>query len=159
MRGEPAAAAAFADVDARIGVSFVRRRVAAIYPRGFGTPIVDQGIATVRSSACACNAPARAPPASRWPATDGNTACTSSGNAIGRPANSAHARAAASNRRPARGESPLIPLAGLPKDHIATQMRAFRDGKRPATVMHQIAKGYSDPQIDALAAWFSAQKR
>ena len=53
----------------------------------------------------------------------------------------------------------VIPLAGLPKDHIATQMRAFRDGKRPATVMHQIAKGYTDPQIDQLAAWFAAQKR
>ncbi len=55
--------------------------------------------------------------------------------------------------------APLIPLAGLPSDHIATQMRAFRDGKRPATVMHQIAKGYTDPQIDALAAWYAAQKR
>jgi len=53
----------------------------------------------------------------------------------------------------------MMPLAGLPRDHIAAQMRAFRDGKRPATVMHQIAKGYSDPQIDALAAWFAAQKR
>ncbi|HKU48152.1 MAG TPA: c-type cytochrome [Burkholderiales bacterium] len=56
-------------------------------------------------------------------------------------------------------DAPLIPLAGLPQDHIATQMRAFRDGKRPATVMHQIAKGYTDAQIDALAAWFAAQKR
>ena len=53
----------------------------------------------------------------------------------------------------------VIPLAGLPRDHIATQMRAFRDGQRPATVMHQIAKGYSDAQIDVLAAWFSALKR
>jgi len=53
----------------------------------------------------------------------------------------------------------VIPLAGLPKDHIATQMRAFRDGKRAASVMHQIAKGYTDPQIDAMAAWFAAQKR
>ncbi|MEK6246366.1 MAG: cytochrome C [Pseudomonadota bacterium] len=61
--------------------------------------------------------------------------------------------------RSATKDSPLIPLAGLPHDHIATQMRAFRDGKRPATVMHQIAKGYTDPQIDALAAWFAAQKR
>ena len=56
-------------------------------------------------------------------------------------------------------DSPLIPIAGLPRDHIATQMRAFRDGKRPATVMHQIAKGYNDQQIDSLAAWFAAQKR
>jgi cytochrome subunit of sulfide dehydrogenase len=55
--------------------------------------------------------------------------------------------------------APLIPLAGLPADHIATQMRAFRDGKRPATVMHQIAKGYTDAQIDSMAAWFAAQKR
>jgi len=53
----------------------------------------------------------------------------------------------------------LVPLAGLPREHIASQMRAFRDGQRPATVMHQIAKGYTDAQIDALAAWFSAQKR
>jgi cytochrome c553 len=60
--------------------------------------------------------------------------------------------------KPAPG-APLIPLAGLPQDHIATQMRAFRDGKRPATVMHQIAKGYTDAQIDAMAAWFAAQKR
>jgi len=56
-------------------------------------------------------------------------------------------------------DSPVIPLAGLPQDHIATQMRAFRDGKRPATVMHQLAKGYSDAQIDAIAAWFAAQKK
>ena len=61
--------------------------------------------------------------------------------------------------RPAAKDSPLIPLAGLPQDHIATQMRAFRDGKRPATVMHQISKGYTDAQIDAIAAWFAAQKR
>jgi cytochrome subunit of sulfide dehydrogenase len=53
----------------------------------------------------------------------------------------------------------VVPLAGLPREHIASQMRAFRDGQRPATVMHQIAKGYTDAQIDALAAWFAAQKR
>jgi cytochrome c553 len=60
--------------------------------------------------------------------------------------------------QPAPG-APLIALAGLPRDHIASQMRAFRDGKRPATVMHQIAKGYTDAQIDSMAAWFAAQKR
>jgi cytochrome c553 len=53
----------------------------------------------------------------------------------------------------------VVPLAGLPREHIASQMRAFRDGQRPATVMHQIAKGYTDAQIDTLAAWFAAQKR
>ena len=53
----------------------------------------------------------------------------------------------------------MVSIAGLPREHIASQMRAFRDGQRPATVMHQIAKGYTDSQIDALAAYFAAQKR
>ena len=55
--------------------------------------------------------------------------------------------------------APVVPLAGMPRDQMVTQMRAFRDGQRPATVMHQIAKGYTDAQIDAMAAWFAAQKR
>jgi cytochrome c553 len=62
-----------------------------------------------------------------------------------------------SDGRPATKD--IVPLAGLPREHIASQMRAFRDGQRPATVMHQIAKGYSDQQIDAMAAWFASQKR
>jgi len=53
----------------------------------------------------------------------------------------------------------VVPLAGLPREHIASQMRAFRDGQRPATVMHQIAKGYTDAQIDLLAGYLSAQKK
>lgn len=53
----------------------------------------------------------------------------------------------------------VIALAGLPKEHVVSQMRAFRDGTRPATVMHQIAKGYSDQQIDLLADYFSRRPR
>ena len=49
-------------------------------------------------------------------------------------------------------------LAGMPKAHLAEQMRLFRDAKRPATVMHQLAKGYSDAQIDALAEHFARQQ-
>ena len=50
-------------------------------------------------------------------------------------------------------------LAGLPKEHTAGAMRAFRDGKRPATVMHQLAKGYTDQQIDLIAGYFAGQGR
>jgi cytochrome c553 len=50
-------------------------------------------------------------------------------------------------------------LAGLPKEHIVSQMKAFKDGTRPATIMHQLAKGYSDQQIEMLAAYFAAQKK
>ena len=53
----------------------------------------------------------------------------------------------------------MVPLAGRPAAEIVEQFTAFRDGKRPATVMHQIAKGYTDEQIAALAAYFAAQPK
>lgn len=56
-------------------------------------------------------------------------------------------------------DSTFAPLAGMQREYLAAQMRAFRDGTRAATVMQQLAKGYSDAQIEALAAWFAAQKR
>jgi len=49
-------------------------------------------------------------------------------------------------------------LAGQSKEHIVAQMHAFREGKRPATVMHQIAKGYTDAQIETIAAWYAARR-
>lgn len=56
-------------------------------------------------------------------------------------------------------EGALPSLAGQNKAYIVEQMKQFRDGKRPATIMHQIAKGYTDAQIDAVAEYFSKQKR
>ena len=50
-------------------------------------------------------------------------------------------------------------LAGLPKEHIVAQMKAYKDGKRPATVMHQLAKGYTDQQIDLIAGYLAGQRR
>jgi cytochrome c553 len=37
-------------------------------------------------------------------------------------------------------------------------MQAFKSGQRPATLMHQIAKGYTDEQIEQIAAYLAAQK-
>ncbi|RYY70833.1 MAG: c-type cytochrome, partial [Comamonadaceae bacterium] len=54
--------------------------------------------------------------------------------------------------------SPIAPLAGMPRDYVATQLRAFKAGTRPSTIMTQLAKGYSEAQIDQLAAYFAAQK-
>lgn len=48
-------------------------------------------------------------------------------------------------------------LAGLPAPYMVEQLKAFQAGTRPATVMHQLAKGYSDAQIEQLAAYFAAQ--
>lgn len=60
--------------------------------------------------------------------------------------------------RPAAGS--VVPgLAGRPAAEIVQLMGEFREGKRPATLMHQIAKGYSDAETAAIAGWFSRQSR
>ena len=38
-------------------------------------------------------------------------------------------------------------------------MQAFRAGQKPATVMDRIAKGFTDDEIKAIAAWYAAQNR
>ena len=48
-------------------------------------------------------------------------------------------------------------LAGQQKTYIVEQMKAFRDGKRSATIMHQLAKGYTDQQVELIADHFSRQ--
>ena len=55
--------------------------------------------------------------------------------------------------------SALPSLAGMPATYIVEQFKAFKGGTRPATVMHQLAKGYSDAQVEQLAAYFAAQKK
>jgi len=49
-------------------------------------------------------------------------------------------------------------LAGLPKATLVAQMKAFKDGSRPATLMHQLSKGYTDEQITVLGDYFAAIK-
>ncbi len=51
------------------------------------------------------------------------------------------------------------PLAGMAKDELVRKVKEFRSGAKPATIMHQISKGYSDQQIDKIAAFFAAQKK
>ena len=60
--------------------------------------------------------------------------------------------------RPVEG-SEIPSLAGSSEAAITLQMKAFKEGTRPATVMHQISKGFNDAQILTLASYFSAQKK
>jgi cytochrome subunit of sulfide dehydrogenase len=60
------------------------------------------------------------------------------------------------NGRSAGGNEPL---AGMPKADIVRKFNEFRSGAKPATIMHQISKGYNDQQIDQVAAYFAAQKK
>jgi cytochrome subunit of sulfide dehydrogenase len=48
-------------------------------------------------------------------------------------------------------------LAGVPAANIVAAMAEFKAGTRSATIMHQIAKGYTDDQIRLMAAYFAAQ--
>ncbi len=50
-------------------------------------------------------------------------------------------------------------LAGMPKEQIVQRMNEFKEGKRPATVMRQLAQGYTDAQIDAVASYLAAQAK
>lgn len=55
--------------------------------------------------------------------------------------------------------SAIPSLAGMPREYMVAQMKAFRDGSRPATVMHQLSKGFTDAQIESVATYFAKQPR
>ena len=49
-------------------------------------------------------------------------------------------------------------IAGKDKEWLEEVLKAYKDGSRPATIMHQLAKGYTDAEIAILADYFSKQK-
>jgi cytochrome c553 len=49
-------------------------------------------------------------------------------------------------------------LAGMEKSKTLQKLSDFKSGAKPASIMHQIAKGYTDEQIDLIATFFAAQK-
>jgi cytochrome c553 len=60
--------------------------------------------------------------------------------------------------RPAPGAT-LPGLAGTPKGELLAALSQFKAGQKPATLMHQITKGYTDEELAALADFFSKQPR
>ena len=55
----------------------------------------------------------------------------------------------------ARGEMKV--LAGVKADTLVAMINDYKSGTQPASIMHQISKGYTDEQIKLLAAFFAAQ--
>lgn len=49
-------------------------------------------------------------------------------------------------------------LIGKQAADIAAAVGDYRSGARPSTVMSRIAKGFTDPEIDAIALWYARQK-
>ena len=56
----------------------------------------------------------------------------------------------------AASTTPLSLRGQAPKEIVAA-MQAFRTGQRPATVMDRIAKGFTDEETRAIAAWVGQQ--
>jgi sulfide dehydrogenase cytochrome subunit len=56
------------------------------------------------------------------------------------------------------GDESFMPLAGMPVGQFVGSMIAFRDGKRPATLMGHVAQGFSDAEIRAMGEFFAAIK-
>jgi cytochrome subunit of sulfide dehydrogenase len=68
--------------------------------------------------------------------------------------------AACSGCHPAstRVTSPVLRLPGLDQAAVVRAMQEFRSGQRAGTVMDRIAKGFTDEEIQAIAAWYAAQR-
>jgi len=56
------------------------------------------------------------------------------------------------------GADAARPLAGRDAADLVGALTAFRSGARAATVMGRIAKGFTDEELAAIAAWFAAQR-
>jgi cytochrome subunit of sulfide dehydrogenase len=58
----------------------------------------------------------------------------------------------------ARVTSPVPRLVGLDRAAIVRAMQDFRSGQRAATVMDRLARGFTDDEIQAIAAWYATQR-
>ena len=52
----------------------------------------------------------------------------------------------------------MPPISGQSKDALLKMLKDYKTGKQAATVMHQLAKGYTDEQLEQIAAYYAAQK-
>ena len=50
-------------------------------------------------------------------------------------------------------------LAGQSRADLVRKMQDFKAGRAPSTIMTQLAKGYTDEQIELAASYFAAQGR
>lgn len=57
------------------------------------------------------------------------------------------------NGNSAQGVPPS--LAGRKSGELFQAMKDFQSGKRPATIMHQLAKGYTDAQLQLIVAYIA----
>lgn len=52
----------------------------------------------------------------------------------------------------------IPPLAGYPAKVMAQQLKDYKSGKREGTIMQRHVKGYTDDELDAIAAYIGTLK-
>lgn len=52
----------------------------------------------------------------------------------------------------------FVPLASMAPDEFIASMKEFKSLKRPSSIMSHIAEGYSDAEIERMAAFFAEIK-
>lgn len=57
------------------------------------------------------------------------------------------------------GASPVPVIVGRPVGELMTAVAEFRSGKRPATVMDRLLKGFTDDELRDIAQWLADQKK
>lgn len=57
-----------------------------------------------------------------------------------------------------KGSGAIPALAGRDAAYLESTLLAYKAGSRPATIMQQLAKGYTDEEIARLAHYFAQQK-
>jgi cytochrome subunit of sulfide dehydrogenase len=55
----------------------------------------------------------------------------------------------------ARGD--MKPLAGMSAEKLLALVNDYKSGNQPASIMHQISKGYTETQLKLIAAYYAAQ--
>ena len=49
-------------------------------------------------------------------------------------------------------------LAGMEKAKILQKLADYKSGDKPASIMHQISKGYTEAQLELVAEYFATRK-
>jgi len=70
---------------------------------------------------------------------------------------SAHSCAACHGTNGQLGDEYFKPLAGMPVQQFVRTMTDFREGRRPATLMGHVAKGFTDADLQGMGEFFAAQ--
>lgn len=94
----------------------------------------------------------------------GVLAVLASGTSLAQPADALQVRswaAACANCHGTNGQAQPgnESLAGVNKDDLVKKLMDFKSGRKPATIMHQLSKGYTDEQLTAIAAYFASIKK